>query len=69
MSVGEFIETGADRSWQWFIHMPWWSYVLLVTLALIMWYLIWTFFRRDPTETVEAEVPEFPDEIHPPEDI
>jgi hypothetical protein len=47
--------------------MPWWSYVLLVALAAIAAYLIWSFFRQDPTET--AEVPEFPEEVQTPEDV
>lgn len=69
MDAGEFISTGADRTWQWFINLPWWGYVLLAALVLIMAYLIWTFFREDPTEIPEEEIPDFPEEIHTPEDI
>lgn len=68
MDAGEFITTGADRTWQWFISLPWWGYVLLAALLLIMAYLIWTFFREDPTERREEEVPDFPEEVHAPED-
>ena len=64
MDAGEFITTGADRTWQWFIHMQWWAYVLLVALVLLAAYLIRSFFREDPTELVEAEIPDFPQEFH-----
>lgn len=64
--VSEFFSQGAEKTWQWFVHMPYWGYIVMIALALVTAYLVWSFFRNDPDEA--AEVPDFPEEITLPEE-